>query len=214
MTDWFTDELFGHEDSDRVVCDISRLVCDVERFVHDDPMEEYGMGVCYTKDSYGNPLRTYTAEEKHSIIDQYYIPHHSSLTKKVSRTLSLVDHAMIVDCHSFNDYPMPHNSYDAPRPDFCIGTDQYHTPQHVIDAMCDVLDFNQVSYSVNVPFAGSIVPLPYYRKNKNVWSVMIEVNKRIYMDGRNKSSSWDRTRNVVDDLLNIINDMENNYNEL
>jgi hypothetical protein len=43
---------------------------------------------------------------------------------------------------------------------------------------------------------------------------MIEVNKRLYMDGRNKSSSWLQTKKVVDDLLNIINDMENNYENI
>ena len=214
MTDWFTDELFEHENSDRIVCGVSRLVCDVERFVQDDPMEEYGMGVCYTHDSYGNLFRVYTDEEKDSIINQYYKPHHSLLTKTISRTLSFVDHAMIVDCHSFNDFPMPHNNYDGARPDFCIGTDQYHTPQHVIDAMCDVLDFNEVSYQINVPFSGSIVPHQYYRKNKNVWSVMIEVNKKLYMDGSNKSSTWDRTKSIVDDLLNIIDDMEKNYENI
>lgn len=213
LTDWYTDELFEHEKSDRVVFDVSRLVCDVERFIHDEPMEKYGMGVCYTNDSFGNNFREVSVVERNRIIEQFYIPHHTRLSQVVSRTLSMVDHAVIVDCHSFNDYPMPHND-DATRPDFCIGTDSYHTPPHIVDALKDVLSFNEVSYSINRPFSGTIVPQPYYRKNKNVWSVMIEVNKRMYMNGKDKSSTWERTKNIVNDMLNTIDDMEKNYEDV
>ena len=34
----------------------------------------------------------------------------------------------------------------------------------------------------NSPFAGTMVPMKYYRKDKRVTSVMIEVNRRLYMD--------------------------------
>jgi hypothetical protein len=35
---------------------------------------------------------------------------------------------------------------------------------------------------VNRPFSGSIVPANNFDKNKRVFSVMIEVNRRLYMD--------------------------------
>jgi N-formylglutamate deformylase len=35
---------------------------------------------------------------------------------------------------------------------------------------------------MNSPFAGSIVPSIYYQKNKNVHSIMIEINRNLYMD--------------------------------
>ena len=44
--------------------------------------------------------------------------------------------------------------------------------------------FKQRGYSVeiNKPFAGSIVPLKYYQSDRRVSSVMIELNRRLYID--------------------------------
>ncbi len=35
---------------------------------------------------------------------------------------------------------------------------------------------------MNNPFSGTIVPLKYYSKNINVHSVMLEINRSLYMD--------------------------------
>jgi N-formylglutamate amidohydrolase len=42
----------------------------------------------------------------------------------------------------------------------------------------------EVGYSVavDVPFAGALVPLSSYQTDRRILSVMIEVNKRLYMD--------------------------------
>jgi N-formylglutamate amidohydrolase len=42
----------------------------------------------------------------------------------------------------------------------------------------------EAGYSVTVeaPFAGALVPLASYRTDRRIWSVMIEVNRRLYMD--------------------------------
>ena len=57
MTDWYTNELFSHPHSEIVKFGFSRLVCDVERLLIDKPMEQFGHGITYSNDSYGNPLR-------------------------------------------------------------------------------------------------------------------------------------------------------------
>ena len=36
--------------------------------------------------------------------------------------------------------------------------------------------------AVDAPFAGALVPLSAYQKDRRVLSVMIEVNRRLYMD--------------------------------
>jgi len=38
------------------------------------------------------------------------------------------------------------------------------------------------TYEVNRPFSGTIVPIDFYRKDKRVSSIMVEVNRRLYMD--------------------------------
>lgn len=37
---------------------------------------------------------------------------------------------------------------------------------------------------VNAPFSGTLVPLSRYRKDARVSSIMVEVNKGLYMDER------------------------------
>jgi N-formylglutamate deformylase len=205
MTDWYTDKLFHHTNADKVTFGASRLVCDVERFIDDEPMEKYGMGVCYKNDSYGNNMRDISPDEHNYIIENYYKPHHAKLAQAVSYSLSMFDSTIIVDCHSFNDHPMPHDPYDGIRPDICIGVDEFHTPLHLVKGLIEYLGENNISYQINTPFAGSIVPASYYQQNKDVWSVMIEVNKRLYMDGDERSSNWNNTKQLVSGLLNTVN---------
>jgi len=38
------------------------------------------------------------------------------------------------------------------------------------------------SAEVNRPFAGTLVPSEYYERDARVWSVMIEINRSLYMD--------------------------------
>ena len=46
---------------------------------------------------------------------------------------------------------------------------------------------------MNRPFAGSIVPLEHYQKNRNVYSIMVEVSRRPYLDEKTgrKSDSFE-----------------------
>jgi N-formylglutamate amidohydrolase len=44
------------------------------------------------------------------------------------------------------------------------------------------LQLESYSVAVDAPFAGALVPLASYRKDRRIWSVMIEVNRRLYMD--------------------------------
>ena len=45
------------------------------------------------------------------------------------------------------------------------------------------------SVAVDAPFAGALVPLASYRKDKRIMSVMIEVNRRLYMDEHSGSKA-------------------------
>ena len=50
------------------------------------------------------------------------------------------------------------------------------------DTMVTAVKEAGYSVAVDAPFAGALVPLSYYRKDDRVLSVMIEVNRRLYMD--------------------------------
>ena len=210
LTDWYTDELFGI-DSRQVVCfPVSRLVVDPERFPNDadEPMAAKGMGAVYTKTSDGQQLREQGgAWSRSDLMSRYYEPHHFKLRKEVADSTMSGGACVIVDCHSFPSWPLPFEADQSPdRPDLCIGTDPWHTPDSLVECVAEAARREDYSVAFNRPYAGAIVPLSFYRKHGRVFSVMIEVNRSLYMDeatGR-KSASFDETREKLARLLAAI----------
>ena len=188
MTDHHTHDLFaqGVSSSQVVVAPVSRLVVDVERFEDDafEPMSGVGMGVVYTRTHDAKTLRRpISQEERDELLNQWYRPHHLRLSNAVENAIKCHGRCLIIDCHSFPKEALPYeNSPDAVRPDICIGTDEYHTPNQLADWLVKSIRRSGRSVSLNSPFSGSLVPQGYYHLEKRVESVMIEVRRDIYMD--------------------------------
>lgn len=204
MTDWYTDELFDIP-MPKIVFPVSRLICDVERF-RDDSTEEMslrGMGVCYTHGYDGNPLRCFNAKEKEYILRRWYDPHHTRLAATVDDHLEKYGECTVIDCHSFSARPLPYEPNRSPnRPNICIGTDEYHTPLELIDHF--IRGFRKKGYSVavNFPYAGTIVPIKHYKKDRRVYSVMIEINRRLYLNENcEKNTHFSQIKNDIFDVV-------------
>jgi len=210
MTDAYTDELFESESSFSVTFPVSRLVVDPERFLDDasEPMAARGMGVVYSRTSQGEPLRApLDAEVRRALIARFYTPHHAALERRVDETLARQAECIVVDCHSFPDVRLRYeDESDAARPDLCIGTDGYHTPDELVELLADEADMRGWSVLVNEPFSGSIVPEKHYRKKASVMSVMLEVNRKLYMDETSgaKGERFEETRETLQYLLSVI----------
>ncbi len=213
ITDWFTDDLFGSHvkaGDTALVCPVSRLVVDPERFIDDaqEPMAKVGMGVVYTRASGGETLRLPpTAEERGLLLGTYYRPPHERLSHAVDEELKINGKAVILDCHSFPSEPLPYEHDPNPdRPDVCIGTDDYHTPPWLPAALEGQCQFEGLTYALNRPFSGSIVPLEHYQTNPNVLSIMIEVNRRLYINEKTceKSASFDNCRKIVGRMVTVL----------
>ena len=183
MTDWFADELFDLP-AQKLIFPVSRLVCDAERF-RDDRLEEMsrcGMGACYTHGHDGRPLRILTPMQREAILHQWYDLHHAQMEHLVSERLCRFGRCTIVDGHSFSPFPLPYEpDQTLERPDICIGTDVFHTPPSLTETLCEVFRRKGYSVAVDRPYAGTIVPLRYYRKDARVRSVMIEINRSLYL---------------------------------
>jgi N-formylglutamate deformylase len=208
MTDSFTDLLFPDSPriAMRVIAGVSRLVCDVERFPDDadEPMALRGMGALYERGSDGTRLRTLTAGLRRDLLAAYYHPHHAALTAAVDEVLTRSDQVVLIDCHSFSSVPLPYEPDQAPgRPDICIGTDPVHTPHTLRDRLVSLARSEGYSVEVDTPYAGALVPLKHYRSDTRVHAVMIEVNRRLYMDEAAVSLhvGFDRTRQLVEKLI-------------
>ena len=128
-------------------------------------------------------LRQVTDAQRKGILETYYRPHHQRLTAMVDAELALNQHALIIDCHSYPNKPLPCDQNQTVfRPDICIGTDGFHTP--AVLANFTYYFFRDRGYTVafNLPYSGCMVPTAHYRKNERVYSVMLEVNRNAYKD--------------------------------
>jgi N-formylglutamate deformylase len=213
-TDWFTDELFSTGGYPTVRYPVSRLVVDPERFEGDssEPMSTVGRGVIYLCTTKRLPLRRpITLGERTALLERYYYPHHLRLADAVRLELTKSGKSLIVDAHSFPQFPWtvePHSGAD--RPDFCIGTDPYHTPAPLAALARQFLSSNGYSVLENEPYGGSIVPMEFYQRDSSVTSIMIEVNRRTYMDEANglRKPQFGRIQSIVAGALQLFSEFK------
>ena len=191
LTDWYTDDLFrevGDLWGRSIRFPVSRLLVDPERFCDDDEevMSQVGMGVMYTHTSDGAKLRNPQVISKHwrnHLLNRYYHAHHDRLTAGVRERLDRYGTASIIDCHSFPAQPLPYElDQDRDRPDICIGFDSFHAERHLIDMIQHGFENCGYSVKMNAPFSGSIVPGKFYLRDERVKSLMIEINRSLYID--------------------------------
>lgn len=212
LTDWHTNDLFHSKTDEMIVAPFSRIFCDVERFENDEEevMSKVGMGVLYERFDNNELLRTVTPTLREEIIQNYYRPHHNALRLAVQTQLDIEENCLILDCHSFPSTPLQKAlDQSTNRPDFNIGTDAFHTPQNLTDRA--VAYFKEKGYSLGVdwPYSGTIVPMAFYKKDKRVQSIMLEVNRKLYLNepGKEKSENYAATKKIVQEFLRA---MKNN----
>ena len=211
LTDWYTDELFYSDSDEMIISPFSRIFCDVERFENDEDeiMSKVGMGVLYEKFDSGELLREVSKKLRETIIENHYKIHHNSLTNAVESQLADYNKCMIIDCHSFPSIPLIRDlEQKQPRPDFNIGIDEYHTPQELIKLSEKYFESLGYTLGINTPYSGTIVPMKYYNNNKNVQSIMLEINRKLYLEEptNNKNSDFDKIKKVTAGFINLIRD--------
>lgn len=197
LTDWYTDDIFHSDNEEMVIADFSRIFCDPERFSDDtkEIMSQYGMGVLYEKSDTGDLIRKVSPELRKKILRDYYWSHHNMLSANVNEQLKQVGKAFILDCHSYPSTPFKRDlDQRVNRPDFNIGTDPFHTPDHLIEFSKSF--FKEAGYTLGIdwPYSGSIVPLEHYEKNKDVQTLMLEINRALYL----KEPTSEKSDNYVE----------------
>ena len=207
MTDHLCDSLFAspHE---QIRFPVSRLVCDPERFRSDsdETMAKCGMGAVYSCTSKGKALRNISESQREDILRRFYDPHHAIFTKAVSRRIMDFGKCLIIDGHSFSSVPLDYEEDKRrERPDFCIGSDSFHTPPELISMVASFLLNQGYTVGLNRPYAGAIVPIQYYRKDGRVVSIMIEVNRRLYVTKEgNPTKDYDKTKTCIVKLISML----------
>lgn len=184
LTDFATEDIFQIPLVESIVFPYSRIFCDVERLPDDQEiMFGKGRGFFYTHTDAGELLRSDIGNIKQRILETYYLPHHEQLTTMAQSKLNQHGVVTIIDCHSFADVPFQSDLIQTEeRPDICIGTDEFHTPQYLVELIAEKAKIFGFSCEVNSPYSGTIVPLEFYNKQDKVQSVMIEINRKLYMN--------------------------------
>ena len=166
-TDWYTDFLFAplseQKDVSTVVFPYSRFVCDAER-LENDKLEEIGQGIIYTE--FGNHKRNPMNKKQIKETMRLWKQHQKQLKKHIKNK-----NTVLIDCHSF-----PSDVYNC---DICIGyNNDWSYNDKIVTGIVKI--FKSMGYSVefNKPYSNSITP----KKSFPYTSVMIEVNKRVYMN--------------------------------
>lgn len=192
QTDWYTESLFKIDNVHSVEAQVNRILVDTERLLPDEaePMARQGRGCLYTHGSRGQRIRRgLTEEERNSLLDKYYHPHHKALEEAVQASLNAHNGCLLIDCHSFPDQPFSGES-DAERPDICLGTTNRNTPPEFIQFLVDKFAHWGYSVSVNTPYAGCVLPSAF-EGDKRVLAVMIDVNRKLYLEQRVPEYSQD-----------------------
>lgn len=167
-TDWFTDFLFATERDNvvPVIFDYSRFVCDAER-LDDDPLKSSGQGIIYTE--YLGYKRGALPEDARAFLLGLRRRHLGKLSEELSE-----DGSILIDCHSFTNR-------DGVTPDICIGFNNDSSYDvEVVSIVKNIFRDSGYSVALNFPYSNSLVPAPLEKISYK--SIMIEVNKRIYMD--------------------------------
>jgi len=209
LTDWHTDDLFQHQETTAIIAPFSRIFCDVERFPEDkdEIMSQVGMGMLYEKLDNGKPLRTIDDILRKEIYMKFYKVHHDHLSKAVEYQLRIYGKCITIDCHSFANTPFERDhDQKITRPQICIGTDSYHTSKELLERSRQYFQGMGYSCEIDSPYSGSIVPLEYYSTDKRVESIMIEVNRDLYLKkGMNtKSETYNTTKKMMHEFLEEI----------
>jgi N-formylglutamate amidohydrolase len=188
ITDRHTDRLFAwvrELGGVMVVNRVSRLVVDPERFPDDadEPMAVAGQGAVYTRTTHGLPLRDAGPTERRRLLDTWYEPYHAALAGVVETAVASSGRCLLLDGHSFATSPLPSEPDRSPdRPDVCLGTDPVHTPPGLAADLRAALEAEGFRVELDRPFAGTLVPRPWYGVDRRVTSIMLEVRRGTYMD--------------------------------
>ena len=210
ITDLYTSNLFGKNKYSKVITKYSRIYCDVEKFADDSKeiMSKFGMGFVYTHTNTGKHFFNPSEEYKTNIFSNYYIKHHNKLDSVVSKTLEKGT-TLLIDCHSFSRDIIMFEDKKNNLPDICIGFDELYNSEKLVNYIKTYFENCGYNVQFNYPYSGTIIPNKYFKeKANNLFCVMIEINKNLYIyENNNKNSNFQKLRNQIQTLLHELENL-------
>lgn len=204
ISDLYVDDLFGCGIRKHLKAKYSRIFCDMEKFVDDtkEEMSIYGMGVIYTHTNNKEKFLCPSEEYKKRVISNYYFKYHKRLDKIVKKQLTK-NRVILIDCHSFSKKIIMHRNLQNNLPDICIGFDSSYYSEKLISYIKSYFEALGYSVKFNYPYSGTMIPYKFIDdKVDNLYAVMIEINKSLYLDDKNcKTKNYRKLKKQIYQLL-------------
>lgn len=196
MVDYHTLSLFqpseSHPNIQILYAPLFRMLVDMER-MYNDPLEKDGFGIV------SQLAINWLGEEFRPLALKLYDEYHDNATQMINSSSK----PLLIDCHSFSAHPTPLCPC-PPDVDICIGwNEDKTTPERLLLSVITGF-FIDCGYKIalNSPFSNSktFVGATGYH------SVMIEINKRCYMDEETlkPSPNFQNLHNQLQRLYSII----------
>ena len=199
-------------DANRHELDIDPSLIEGEWPVPVQFVSKSGLGLLKTVSRYGEPLqeRKLTVAEVQHRLDRYFHPYHRELASVMDRMLTAHGFYYNLSCHCMSAVGAPtHADAGKERMDFCLGNLRgASSSADFIEFIAEVIRAQGFTCSVNTPYTGGELNRRYGKPDGNQESVMVEINKRTFMDVKTfkKNAGFDAVQKVAGAVLAAVSE--------
>jgi N-formylglutamate deformylase len=169
-----------------------------------------GLGLIKTKSRYGEQLqeRKLSVAEIQERLSKYYDPYHRELGRLIDERHRRFGLVRQLSCHCMSATGAPtHADKGVQRADFCIGdVHGASASREFVDLIVGTLRSYGYSVTVNDPYYGYELNSRYGAPDKGIDSVMIEINKKLFMDTATfrRTAGFAKLKADLDRLLEVV----------
>lgn len=175
-----------------------------------------GLGLLKTKSRYGEAFHEgkFPVADVIARLENYYRPYHAELKDNIDRMHKAWGFVYQISCHCMSAVGAPtHPDPGQNRADFCIGNLEGKT------ATYEFMEFlhgsiTELGYTctINMPYTGGELNSRYGRPEAGIESVMLEINKKLFMDVKTfkKTNDFEKIRFDLQKLMQKISEHARN----
>ncbi len=149
-----------------------------------------GLGLLKSKSRYGEPVqeKKLSYDEVEDRLNRYHRPYHRELKAIVDRARSSSEKVYHLSCHCMSAIGAPtHPDAGQERADFCLGNihnGMSTSSTEFIEFVAEVIRAQGFTCTINMPYGGGEINRRYGDPENGVESILFEVNKKRFMDGK------------------------------
>lgn len=198
-------------DLNRNIMELDRdLICNEIKFDTFETLKvKSGIGLIPTQTLEGkiNFKNKFTYQQFKFLKEDVYHKWHNLLNESINNKLSMFDRVFIIDFHS-----MPSQNNDSCLSDFILGNiNGLSCRESEIDFISNEIRKFGYTVDLNNPYSGGYITKNYYDKTRNIETLQIEINKKLYMnemDFAKTSNFYLLKGNIKEIIKNFIQHMK------